>query len=379
MKPSHEQLFEEIIRRKKTKVPEGQYVSYNRQKRTKEMIEWLESNPVDNSKCEEFIRSKVIDILKKKAEMEKEREDQQQGLATVNTVKWYGPLPSLRLIHCIVDDDEIKKAFLSSFDNLTRQELDARNSVNSAKPNVWAMISSKWNDKSYKPVSTIYQDLHDDFLTSHDLSLDTEIGKMGVLGPDKAKEKFYSLKNILLIVKSNWERSGNGDGNVRRYCEDNDVEMDPQEIIMENGDDRKNFLGSHSPAVLYLWIKAEENQLLDAVGQVLKPGIGGDTSSMNESSNKKRANESDGNQEVIKVLKTATEVEADRVEIEKEKINIERERDIRGLRAEIDALEDEIEDLEEGSKLNRKKQRCALLKSELEKMVSWMQKSSIYK
>ena len=43
---------------------------------------------------------------------------------------------------------------------------------------------------------------------------------MGVLTSSSAKKKFNKLKNNLLIVKSNWERSGNGDLNVEKESEE---------------------------------------------------------------------------------------------------------------------------------------------------------------
>ena len=47
---------------------------------------------------------------------------------------------------------------------------------------------------------------------------------MGVLTPDKAKIKYNKMKNEVIIVKMNYEKSGNGDGSLREpeVCSDSD-------------------------------------------------------------------------------------------------------------------------------------------------------------
>ena len=37
---------------------------------------------------------------------------------------------------------------------------------------------------------------------------------MGTLTPQKAKSNFYKMKNDLVLLKTNYEKSGNGDGTV---------------------------------------------------------------------------------------------------------------------------------------------------------------------
>ena len=87
---------------------------------------------------------------------------------------------------------------------------------------------------------------------------------MGHLSPDKAKQKFTKLKNNLVLVKTNWAASGNGDGAVLRereieYGSDGEeLDEEESEILTCNGCDMKNFLKGFSPAVLYLWKKAAE-------------------------------------------------------------------------------------------------------------------------
>ena len=56
------------------------------------------------------------------------------------------------------------------------------------------------------------------------------------------------MKNDLIVVKNNWELSGNGDGCVAR----DSTEFDG--II--NGNDKRKFLNGVSSVCLYLWEKA---------------------------------------------------------------------------------------------------------------------------
>ena len=75
-----------------------------------------------------------------------------------------------------------------------------------------------------------------------------------------------------MYVKSNYENSGNGEG-----CHTNIDDSFEVELI--DGSAKKNFLRGRSPAILYLWEKAEEFDLLDSVTQQLDDAIGIDLSS----------------------------------------------------------------------------------------------------
>jgi len=55
------------------------------------------------------------------------------------------------------------------------------------------------------------------FFRDIDLSYKAVSG-MGALDPTKAKSKFLKLKNDLLYVKNNYEKSGNGEGCIRKVC-----------------------------------------------------------------------------------------------------------------------------------------------------------------
>ena len=180
-----------------------------------------------------------------------------KAVSNMNDVSryWSGDIPNLRLIHCLIDFEDVRTAFLNSFNTKTRLEVDGRNTLNSMKKCPWKMISDKWNDEAYNPCTTQIFTLHDDFCEKIDLSF-SHVSKMEECTPSKAKDKFYKMKNDLIVVKNNWELSGNGDGCVAR----DSTEFDG--II--NG----------------LWEKAEEFDLLQSVCQQLSSCIAIDSSSI---------------------------------------------------------------------------------------------------
>jgi len=113
--------------------------------------------------------------------------------------------------------------------------------------------------------------LHEDFSSAIDLGYEAVSG-MEKLDPTKAKSKFLKLKNDLVYVKNNYEKSGNGEGCLTNID-------DSFEFEQIDGSAKKNFLRGRSPATLYLWEKAEEFDLLDSVTQQLDGAIGIDLSS----------------------------------------------------------------------------------------------------
>jgi hypothetical protein len=97
-------------------------------------LEWLETNPVEDSIDISFLRGEVSRI---KGILERSLEEEQQqlelvglgGIGVSRGGNWRGSVPYLRLILCLTQDD-IKFAFLRRADAQSRRELDARNSEN---------------------------------------------------------------------------------------------------------------------------------------------------------------------------------------------------------------------------------------------------------
>ena len=243
-KPTKGGLDVEIKRRKTSDFPLSTLRS------STQKMEWLVAHPVTNDEDKEFIVTKVsefITIYKKVKEEE----------ASHTRDHWKGVQPLLRLIHCITDFSEIKEAFSMSFNVMSKQELDGRNSEILKRNDPWIMISDKWNDETFNLKSTTYPDLHDDFSVEMDIGY-SSIQKMGKCTPEKAKHRYMKMKSEMMIVKNNWNASGNGEGTLDRLS---------NQLIDANS--KKNFLRGRSPAILYLWERSEECDLIETVCQQL--------------------------------------------------------------------------------------------------------------
>ena len=303
--PTNPNLIDEIKRRKQlidpTKIPKA-----NSQMTKPDAIDWLQKNPLQDQTDVTFLLSKIRTFINLTAASEAEKTSNHRD-------QWTGIVPFLRLIHCIIDFDDIREAFEKHFSCLSREELDGRNNQETVRACPWIMCSDKWNDENYDTESTIYRDLHNDFNEKIDLSFE-KIKNMGTLTADKARSKFFFLKNHLIVLKAKWDTSGNGDGSMAVSEDGNDDDLDETEAALRdanqhNGNIKANFLQGMSPAVLYLWEKAEEYSLLPTVCQQLSEDtILDSTNDEEETSNprkkkrKNNANVEDEEREDLKQL-----------------------------------------------------------------------------
>jgi len=135
------------------------------------------------------------------------------------------------------------------------------------------MVANKWNDEGYKLNSCKYPLLHTDFRGS--IPCDhADVQEMGQLTAEKAKDRFLKLKMEVVTVRTKWMASGQGEGSMRR-ASDNDSDS---ECSLIDGSCKSNFLNGRSPCVLYLWERAEQYNLIDAVCQQLSEECSFDTS-----------------------------------------------------------------------------------------------------
>ena len=104
------------------------------------------------------------------------------------------------------------------------------------------MIATFWNDTNFNPKLTLYPNLHPEFSVDIDISFEA-VKNMGELTANKAKAFYMRMRKELIIIKGNYEASGNGFGSAPSEGSSNDFV----------GDDRKDFLSVYSPAILYLW------------------------------------------------------------------------------------------------------------------------------
>ena len=158
---------------------------------------------------------------------------------------WTGKYPYLRLIHAIVDDDDIKRAYIHRNDIPSgRMAVENRNTPEAKAANVWQRVADKWNDVSFAPVTESVPDLfHDSFAVSEMIPHDMI---MSFLPPnaDKAKERFKSMIRVLKLIIPKWEKSGQGDGGGHRQDDDDNPFVDNDDVVDGNDDDDSEGGGS---------------------------------------------------------------------------------------------------------------------------------------
>ena len=281
-KPNKESSLEEMKRRRARNCVKSSTYFKDKRMNLKVKYDWLTSNPITNEDDIDFVTDKMEQMI--------ELHQQAQHEKGLSKVFWKGLEPVIRFIHCLTDFDDIKEAFRQSLTCMTRQELDGKNNPQIGRADPWELIAAKWNDTDFYLKSVKYPHLHSDFAAQ--MSCDhRDVSDMGLLTPEKAKERFLKLKMQVVTVRTKWLASGNGEGMMRRRVSSSEQssqsdgsrevwgefsQYDRDDCIDAN--DKKNFLNGYSPSVLYFWERAEESDLLENVCQQLSEDCGFDTS-----------------------------------------------------------------------------------------------------
>jgi hypothetical protein len=249
--------------------------------RMEDLFEWLDKHPISGEHEVLYLKDAVanhekvandsIEAAKAEAEM-------------LETKRWQGEVPYLRLIHCIIDNDNIKLAFLKRHDiSSSRMVVENRNSVAKREKTVWELVSEKWNDIDFS-YETACIGLHSDFSTSK-FQFHTDVENMMVATPEKCEQKFQSMMSELNKRIEKWERSGQGDGGEQAFedydDEDGDIRVPSSEGygILKGRDqgalDKIHaFFEYNQSYLIYLWYMVESHGLLGSSLQRLSEDIG---------------------------------------------------------------------------------------------------------
>lgn len=160
--------------------------------------------------------------------------------------------------------DDFRHDFTTQFNSLSRVDLDARNSVNAPR-NIYALVSQKYNDPNWTPLSDRYPNMHSMFELHMSLPLKAN---EDLMTPERAKKIIKNLWAQMKASHANWGASGNGnDGraqtvtmNVRvngtEYAKTpTDDEGDGNIVYVD--DDRMNYCGGSLP-LAYFWASIEK-------------------------------------------------------------------------------------------------------------------------
>ncbi len=133
--------------------------------------EWLDRHPIDDGG--EWYNL-VTEIEKHRLVAEKAAAERLSNAEALDGgKKWQGKYPMLRMIHALVDHDEIKRANLTHHDLPSGQiSVENRNTPAAIAQNVWHLIANKWNNVLFVP-STNAMDCHSDFFVSEVIGFDT--------------------------------------------------------------------------------------------------------------------------------------------------------------------------------------------------------------
>ena len=159
VKPSNADYVEEIVRRyqekKKTDPSLAGSAPQPKGWNEKKLLAWLDFHPIELPSDIAFLTGIVANC---KA-LVRVYIEQQPDSGAGDSRNWKGKMPYLRLIHCLVDNDQIKHAFLQRNDiDSSRLHLDNRNSVTNRAATVWEMMSEKFNDNTFTPESEAVTD-----------------------------------------------------------------------------------------------------------------------------------------------------------------------------------------------------------------------------
>ncbi len=108
----------------------------------KAAMEWLEAHPINwkadgvSVECEFDAKFVKEEIAVRKVQLEEAAATKAAQNAQLEG-RWLGNIPALRMIHALIEHDNIKRAYLTRFHSLTRGELENQNSVENQDSTVW--------------------------------------------------------------------------------------------------------------------------------------------------------------------------------------------------------------------------------------------------
>ena len=287
IKPTRMEYAEEIIRRITLMFTAGDRVRHQHKPANWSLakcMEWLQLHPIMDQQDISFLKNEVCRVKTVILNAEQERRDEEARQAGG---QWRGPIPYMRLILCLTEDD-IKIAFLRRADARTRLELDARNSPDVRPPTVFELIANKWNDSAFNPVAAV-SDCHEDFSSPTNCA-HSQVAALMRATPQKVEDALASIRSNLVRFIQNWERSGQGEGG--RHAGGEEESDDAGDFVIFDTtsvrfgslsttsrsacalQSQAAFLCGKPSYLLYFWEVADRHQLLQSALQRLDDDVG---------------------------------------------------------------------------------------------------------
>ena len=137
----------------------------------------------------------------------------------------------------------------------------------------------------------MFPDIHQEFQKEIDISYDA-VKEMGVLTKEKAKAKFSYLGTAVSRMQSNYEKSGNGEGD--ETIEDGEEGKEGEMVEIRGGAFRFNWAGGYEPYCLYYWALADKYQFVRAVTQMIDKDMSLDDGRVPSAASSRRQDELEG-------------------------------------------------------------------------------------
>jgi hypothetical protein len=174
--------------------------------------EWLVNNPIVAVAEVDFIKATIAHRIAVAARLQQQpvAPSVPPGAASRGS-NWVGKLPHLRLIHAIIDDVDIKAAYVRRL-NLPggRMAIENRRTPAAIALNVWHMVAEKWNNPSFAPTTSV-KETHSDFSLPISIPSDAVCNLMPAT-PEIVGVKWNDMNMALRRIIQKWELSGQGDG-----------------------------------------------------------------------------------------------------------------------------------------------------------------------
>ncbi|KAL3793247.1 hypothetical protein HJC23_000789 [Cyclotella cryptica] len=185
----------------------------------------------------------------------------------------------LRVIIILATNDIVRAKYLSHTDGMDRTTLDYQNS--DQREQSWAeLLCDIFNDDETEIVTKALPNLHDKFKDPIVCAR-----KCDPLTPDRCKDIMSSMKKKVVDIIRKYNMSGNGSDMAKFYEDDEDIggaedtretygrfnrdlaikrahAKGREDLVLMDGDDRKEFLHGNTPDLLYWWMLMDENDLI---------------------------------------------------------------------------------------------------------------------
>jgi hypothetical protein len=232
------------------------------------ILEWLEQNPIEDSIDIAFLIDAVED---RKAIADAAQREEIDNNARLSAGNW-NSTACLRLIHALVDHDEIKSKFLNRL-NLPAGRSTFEHREHNWATDVWHLLANKWNDKNFAPEIMSLPQLHTEFALL-DIILHSEVAALTPATADKVEDKWASMILEMNRCIANWQKSGQGEGGI------DDVDNAEDQVFgslanrsLHTLASRQSFFSDRQAYLLYLWEMLDRHDLLGSALQKLSSSV----------------------------------------------------------------------------------------------------------